>query len=133
MPEQQALVLVAHNDDAVGDALQFALRLENLEVHVHRSGSDLLTNPELYRASCLILRHHMPDMDSPQVMHFLHERQLFVPAILLTANATPELRRQAERAGIRMVLEKPILDNVLLDSVRSIIPHPPPFGKPAAT
>jgi FixJ family two-component response regulator len=127
MLEQQPLVLVANDDEAMRDALQFALRLENFEVHVHGSGNGLLTDRELQRACCLILKDRMADRDGLEVMHFLRERHLCPPAILLTANATPRLRRQAEAAGIRTVLEKPILDNALLESVLKImLRHAPP-------
>jgi FixJ family two-component response regulator len=127
MSEQQPLVLVANDDEAMRDALQFALQLENFEVHVHGSGNELLDNRELQRACCLILKDRLPDMDGLQVMHYLIERQLLLPAILLTANATPRLRRQAEAAGILTVLEKPILDNALLESMLKImLRHVPP-------
>jgi len=133
MLEQQPLVLVANDDEAMRDALQFALQLENFEVHVHRSGKDLLTDRDLLRACCLILKDRMPDVDGIAVMHYLRERHLFPPAILLTANATPGLRRQAESAGIRMVLEKPILGNALLESVLTIMRQPAPPGPRAVT
>jgi two-component system, LuxR family, response regulator FixJ len=127
MLERQSLVLVAHDDEAVRDALQFALQLENLEVHVHRSGAELVLNRDLPRASCLILREHMPDMDGLQVMHHLRARHLILPAILLTAHATPRLQARAEAAGIVLILEKPILDNALLEGVLTITSR----GKPA--
>jgi FixJ family two-component response regulator len=133
MLEQQPLVLVANDDEAMRDALQFALQLENFEVRVHGSGSDLLIDRELRRACCLILNDRLPHMDGIQVMLYLRERQFFPPAILLTANATPGLRRQASAAGIRMVLEKPILDNALLESVLTIMHRHVSPGNGAAT
>ena len=133
MLEQQPLVLVANDDEAMRDALQFALQLENFEVRVHGSGADLLVDRELRRACCLILKDRMPGIDALQVMFCLRERQLFPPAILLTANATPGLRRQAAAAGIGRVLEKPILDNALLESVLTIMRQPAAPGPRAAT
>lgn len=118
---RQFLVLVANDDDAMRDALKFALQLENFEVHVHRSGMDLLADPELGRAGCLILKENMPDVDGLELMHDLRAHQIYLPAILLTANATPRLRQRAAAAGFRLVLEKPILDNALLEGVLSIL------------
>jgi len=133
MLERQPLVLVANDDEAMRDALQFALQLENFEVQVHHSGSDLLKNQELARASCLILNDRMPIMDGITVMYHIRARHLHLPTILLTANATPKLRRQAVSAGIQMVLEKPILDNILLESVLTVIDQPGPPDLTAAT
>jgi two-component system, LuxR family, response regulator FixJ len=127
MLERQFLVLVANDDDAMRDALKFALQLENFEVHVHRSGLDLLADFDLRRAGCLILKENMPDLDGLEVMQHLRALQVYLPAILLTANATPRLRRRAAAAGFRLVLEKPILDNALLEGVLSILtPQAPP-------
>ncbi len=123
MPQRQSLVLVANDDDAMRNALQFALRLENFEVRAHRSGAELVADPDLRRADCLILKDGMPDMDGLEVMRFLRACDLVPPAILLTANATPRLRARASAAGILLVLEKPILDNALLDGVLTIVQH----------
>ena len=106
---RQFLVLVANDDDAMRDALKFALQL------------DLLADPELGRAGCLILKENMPDVDGLELMHDLRAHQIYLPAILLTANATPRLRQRAAAAGFRLVLEKPILDNALLEGVLSIL------------
>jgi two-component system response regulator FixJ len=103
MLQRQPLVLVANDDDAIGDALQFALQLENFEVHVHRSGAELVANKDLSRADCLILQDRTPTMDGLEVMHYLLTRGLIPPAILLTANATPRLLAQAKAAGILLV------------------------------
>jgi hypothetical protein len=39
----------------------------------------------------------------------------------MTSHLTPRLQARAAAAGIRSVLEKPLLDNVLADSVQAIV------------
>jgi FixJ family two-component response regulator len=119
--DQQPLVLVVNDDEAMRNALRFALQLEGVEVHVHGDGADLLADLDLHRASCLILKDRMPDMDCFEVMKNLRARGAALPTILLTANATSALNARAAAAGARLVLEKPILDNALVEGVLSIL------------
>ncbi len=46
MAQRRDLVLIANNDQAVRDALQFALQLEGFCVHVHSGGAALLQDPD---------------------------------------------------------------------------------------
>jgi len=43
------------------------------------------------------------------------------PAILVTGRANKQLRAQAEKLGVHCLLEKPLSDNALLDSIRSAL------------
>ncbi len=121
MSDRQPLVLVVNDDEAMRSALQFALRLEGVEVHVHHDGVDLLADRDLHRAGCLILKDRMPHMDGLEVMEYLRAQAIPVPAILLTSAATIGLRARAAAADVRLVLEKPILDNALVEGVLMIL------------
>jgi two-component system response regulator FixJ len=123
MLDRQPIVLIANNDEGLRDALQFALRLEGVEVHVHEDGSSLLADPDLSVAACLIITDRMLPMDGFEVLKFLVARNTALPAILLTSHATTALRVRAEVAGIQLTLETPILDNVLIEGVLSILSH----------
>ena len=121
MAFQRDLVLIVDDDKAVRDSLQFALLLEGLCVHVHCGGTGLLADPDLSRARCLILDDRNPCMDGFALLGRLQALNLSLPAILLTSHATPRIKARADAAGIRMVLEKPLLDNSLADNIRLIL------------
>jgi two-component system, LuxR family, response regulator FixJ len=121
MVDGQKLVIIVDDDQAVRDALQFALRLEGLSVHVHAGPAALLADPGLSRADCVVLDHRMPQLDGFALLSTVQERNPNLPAILLTSHATPRVRARANAAGARMVLEKPLLENVLIDNIRSIL------------
>lgn len=121
MADGQRLVIIVDDDQAVRDALQFALRLEGLCVHVHSGAAALLADPGLSRAGCVILDHRMPHLDGFALLSTVQERNPHLPAILLTSHATPRVRARASAAGVRSVLEKPLLENVLMDNIRSIL------------
>ena len=121
MADQRKLVLIVDDDQAVREALQFALRLEGLCVHVHSGAAALLADPDLSRAACVILDDRMPRMDGFALLSRLQAGNANLPAIMLTSHATPGVRARAEAAGVSKVLEKPLLDNTLMDSIRSIL------------
>jgi FixJ family two-component response regulator len=121
MPDRRALVLIVDDDQAVRDALQFALRLEGLCVHVHSGGAALLADPDLNRARCVIVGDRMRQMDGFTLLSTLKARDLSLPAIMLTSHATSRVRARADAAGVRKVLEKPLLDNALMENIRSIL------------
>jgi two-component system response regulator FixJ len=121
MDDRRDLVLIVDDDQAVRDALQFALRLEGLCVHVHGGGAALLADPDLTRARCVILGDWMRQMDGFALLRDLKARDINLPAIMLTSHATANVRARADAVGVRKVLEKPLLDNALVENIRSIL------------
>ncbi|MGD0102920.1 MAG: response regulator [Rhodopila sp.] len=121
MSDRRRLVLIVDDDQAVRDALQFALRLEGLCVHVHSGGAALLADPDLSRAGCVVLGDRMRQMDGFTLLRNLKDRDISLPAIMLTSHATQKMQARADAVGVRKVLEKPLLDDALMDNIRSIL------------
>lgn len=119
-PFRPLLVLIAANDQAVRDSLQFALRLEGFGVRTHSAAEELLMDPGLARAACVILDDHKPYLDGFEVLTRLRARAIEVPVILLAGYVPVRLRARAAAAGFHAVLEKPLLNNVLLDTLQTI-------------
>jgi two-component system response regulator FixJ len=128
MADQRRLVIIVDDDQAVRDALQFALRLEGLCVHVHDAAAALMADPDLSRAGCVVLDHRMPRLDGFAMLRTLQERAPGMPAIMLTSRATPQDRARARAAGVSMVLEKPLLENVLMDNIRTVLGATPDWA-----
>jgi two-component system, LuxR family, response regulator FixJ len=120
MTDRQNVVLLVESDAAVRDALEFALQLEGLHVRVHTSGAALLRDPDLAVALCVILSEHMAHIDGFALIDILRTKNINIPTILLTSHATALLRERADHAGVTNVLEKPLMDNTLVDSIRRI-------------
>jgi two-component system, LuxR family, response regulator FixJ len=111
-------VLVVDDDAAVRQALKFALELEGLSVRLYQGGEEVLADADLPSTGCLVVDHFMPAMTGVELIEGLRRRAVALPAILITAKATPDLRERAVRAGFRQVLEKPLEDGALVDSMR---------------
>lgn len=117
----QNLVLIVDDDLAVRDALKFALELEGLSVATCGSGAELLDHPDLAHARCVVLDYVMPGMNGFGVLGELKKRHIDLPVILITAPLNREVELRAKAAGVAGVLEKPLLENVLIDKIRHVI------------
>lgn len=121
MSTAAGLVIVVDDDAAVRNSLKFALELEGFDVRIYEGGSELLADEGLALGGCLVVDQYMPGMTGVELVDRLRERFIDIPAILITAKASDDLRLSAALSGIRQVLEKPLEDGALLEGVRSAI------------
>lgn len=120
MPPPKDLILVVDDDRAVRSALKFALEAEGYDVRLYEGPAALLGATDLPESGCLVVDYSMPAMNGIEMVRTLHGRHVNLPAILIAASVDNELRRRAGRAGIGRVLEKPLTDGALMDSIRSV-------------
>jgi two-component system response regulator FixJ len=117
-------VIIIDDDAAVRHSLKFALELEGLDVRLYGGGAELLADADLPARGCLVVDYYMPLMDGMELIGRLRGRRVDLPAILITAKATEAMRKEAARSGVRQVLEKPLEDGMLIDSIRSALALP---------
>ncbi|HEY7385514.1 MAG TPA: response regulator [Beijerinckiaceae bacterium] len=118
-------MIVVDDDAAVRHALQFALELEGFDVHTYESGPEMLAEAALASHGCLVVDQYMPGMTGIELVDQLRERCPEIPAILITAKASDRLRLAAASSGIRQVLEKPLQDGALFDSINKALAGAP--------
>ena len=118
------VVCVVDDDAAVRNALKFFLEVEGLAVRTYDGAARLLDDSELPSCRCLVVDYRMPVMDGLELIGVLRGRGIEAPAILVTGRANKELRAQVQKLGIHCLLEKPLSDNALLDSIRSALAQP---------
>jgi FixJ family two-component response regulator len=120
--DRASLVIVVDDDDAVRNSLKFALEVEGFAVHLYAGGAELLDSPELGNCACLVIDQNMPGMSGLDTVRQLRDRNVSVPAILITGHLSAFLRARAFAAGIGVV-EKPLLGNALVEGIRGAIKH----------
>jgi two-component system, LuxR family, response regulator FixJ len=118
-------VLVVDDDAAVRAALKFALEVEGFRVRLYDGPEALLADPDLPERACLVIDYRMPGIDGIELVRRLRERQVALPALLISGRVNKQLRGLAERSGLAGVLEKPLSDAALVDSIRSALGPPP--------
>jgi FixJ family two-component response regulator len=113
----ELIVIVIGDDLAVRNSLKFWLELEGLTVRSYASGAELLAAGELARCDCLVIDEKIPASSGLYLIAQLRDLDFSAPAILVTSQPSLSLRDQAEKAGVPIV-EKPLLGNGLLDTIR---------------
>jgi FixJ family two-component response regulator len=117
MSPELETVLVVDDDAAVRAALKFALEVEGFQVRVYDGAAALLADGNLPARACLVIDYRMPDVDGLELVDLLRARQVALPAILISGRVNNQLRIRAERSGVIRVLEKPLSDAALVESI----------------
>ena len=121
--ELNLTVVVVEDDEAVRDSLKFSLVIEGFAVRAFSSGPQLLAEPSLSPGDCYVVDQNMPGMSGLDLISTLRARNLTAPAILITSHPSAAVRDRAAAAGVAIV-EKPLLDFTLLNSVRRSLARP---------
>ena len=114
-------ILVVDDDLAVRGALKFALEIEGLKVRLYDGPAAVLDDPALPSSGCLVVDYNMPLMNGIELVDALHRRRIDLPVILIASRVNNELRNRAAQAGICRVLEKPLSDGALMETIRGAL------------
>ncbi len=111
------VVLVVDDDPAVRASLKFALELDGFEVRIFASPAEILHDADLPHDGCLIVDYNLPGQNGLDLLRELKQRNVLLPAILITTHPTDLVRKRATSAGVA-IIEKPLFSNALSDAVR---------------
>lgn len=114
-------VLVVDDDAAVRASLKFALEVEGFKVKLYDRAATLLADTNLPERACLVIDYRMPEIDGVELIERLRSLNVKLPTILISGRVTKELRMLAQRLGLTAVLEKPLSDTVLVESIRTAL------------
>jgi two-component system response regulator FixJ len=109
-----SIVAVIDDDNDVGDVLGGLLETMGYQVEIYRSGMDFLSEAQFDRLACLVVDQNMPQMTGLQMIESLSDRDVNIPALLITGIHDAEVERKAARLGVMTVLEKPMSHHELL-------------------
>lgn len=118
-------VVVIDDDVAVRNSLKFTLEVEGFAVRIFADGQELLDDTPLTPCDCLVVDQNLPRMNGLELIAELRRRNNKVPAILITTHPNDAVRRQASAAGVPIV-EKPLLNSLLFDTIRDAMPDRSP-------
>ncbi len=117
--EQQDLIGVVDDDASVCDSLGVLLETYGFAVLTYTSGGQFLADEQRRRLGCLIVDHHMPEMDGLDIVAALKREGISVPTILITGRLAEGIRARATALGVAAVLEKPFPVARLIELVRA--------------
>lgn len=114
---QSRVVCVVDDDAAVRDSMRVLLESHGLTVRDYASARAFLGDGSNENADCLLLDHHMPEMNGLELLETLRRRKISTAAIVITGRSDNSLRARAERAGALACLEKPVDEEELFHSI----------------
>jgi FixJ family two-component response regulator len=121
VPNSGPIVAIVDDDEAVGNAIEFFMRSMGLVAQAFSSGEEFLRSPELIRTGCLVVDFDMPKMNGLDLHNNLSRLGKEIPAIMITAYPSDEVRARALQAGIICYLTKPFDESELLNCIQTAL------------
>jgi CheY-like chemotaxis protein len=123
MTEPRRILVVDDEADMVG-TLRDILEAAGYAVDVALSGLEALDRCRDRAPAFVLMDVVMPDLDGMDTLWEMKRLLPDVPVFFMTATVTPELAREAEAAGARQVLAKPLDLEYTLDQIRGLTGEP---------
>lgn len=121
--QARATVLIADDSLSVRKALSALLEKNQYHVLQARHGLEALSILEQHPADILLLDLEMPYMNGLDLTSHLrlHETTQQLPIIMITSRSTEKHRLNAEKAGVNVYLTKPYSEQVLLETIDTLL------------
>jgi two-component system response regulator DctR len=118
------VVHIVDDDEVIREALAWLCASRGLKAITYASAEDFLERfCEERGPRCLLLDIRMEGMSGLQLQHKLHELNISMPIIFLTGHADVPLAVNALKHGAHDFLEKPFIDNELVDRLIDCLKH----------
>ncbi len=114
---QPWIVHVVDDDSAVCSALRFTFELDGFNVRTYASSGEMLA-AELPSSGCMVVDYNLPGLNGLDLLHELGQRNVHLPAFLITSNPSHTVRSRASAQGVA-IIEKPLLGDQLSEAVHS--------------
>lgn len=117
VPEPSFSILVADDDGASREALQDIIGPLGLRTYLASDGAEAL---EIVRQEIIhvaLFDVHMPHLTGLEALQLIRQFNLLLPVILITADSSAGLMRQAFQAHAYSVIPKPVSKNIVLQTV----------------
>jgi RNA polymerase sigma factor (sigma-70 family) len=111
------IVFVIDDDNSVRRSLKRLLRSVDLDVESFASAQDFLRKPMPDRPACVVLDLRLPGPSGLELQESLNRSGHDVPIIFISGHADVPSSVRAIKAGAVDFLQKPVNDQVLLDTI----------------
>lgn len=118
-------ISVIEDDIAVQDSLRALLESANLDVETFATGSAFLDALGARRHGCVVLDIDLPDMNGLEVLDRLRSAGFDLPVILITGRLDRMTRNRLGDTSAIALLEKPMRDDLLLETIEQALNWPP--------
>lgn len=117
------VVYVIDPNEVIIEALSTLLSTYDIQI---RPFSDITSFMEAYESTkenngCLLIEENLPNSSGLSLLHQLRARDIELPAIVYTNIARPDIRDKALKLGAIDVIEKPVVNSLLMDLLYKIL------------
>jgi FixJ family two-component response regulator len=112
------LIYLIDDDEAVRRSLSLLLSTVGMQVKTYADAAIFLREFEPERHAAILLDVRMPGTSGMTALDRLSAMHVAQPVIVLTGHATVDLCRRAFKAGATEFLEKPVDDELLIDTLQ---------------
>jgi len=115
------LIHLVDDDEAVRDALALLISTVGLRVQPWADPERFLAEFDRHSLGAVVLDMRMPGISGLAVLEQLQAAGVDHPVVMLTGHGTVDLCRRAFKAGAAEFLEKPVDDELLLDTLQHAV------------
>jgi RNA polymerase sigma factor (sigma-70 family) len=115
--QAQPIAFVVDDDEAVRDSLRLLLKAAGVTSRCYDSAEAFLTDFRPDEYGCLVLDIRMPGMSGLELQEVLHERNVALPIVFITAHGDVPMAVEAVRRGAVDFIQKPFDDEILVEKV----------------
>ena len=118
---RRPLVVVVDDEPEVAGAIAMALRSARFRVATYTDPVRFLDDAGDLDAECVLLDVRMPRLSGLEVQQALVRRGIEIPVVFVSGHGDIPMAVAAVRAGALQFLEKPFLEQKLLEAVREAV------------
>jgi CheY-like chemotaxis protein len=122
-PRRSYSILITDDDVACRETLREIVEPEGFRTLLASSGEEALDITREEPIHLALLDMNLPRMTGLETLQLLHQINAVLPCILVTADASDRLMREAFRARAYSVIPKPISKHVVLYTVVRALIH----------
>jgi FixJ family two-component response regulator len=122
-PASRPRLVLVEDDPSLRRSLQLRLFTQGFDVRAFPTASHALGDPSTVQAEVLVVDYRLPDSDGVNLLSELKQRGWVGSAILVTGFPSAQLAANAEAAGFRAVLEKPVPEHRLMAAIGAQLPR----------
>ena len=115
--ERDYALLITDDDRGCREALREIFEPRGFRTFLASCGEEALDIASGVRVDLALLDMHMPTLTGLETLKLLRQIHALLPAILVTADATESVIRQAQQVRAYSVIPKPVSKNVVLYTV----------------
>ncbi len=106
-------ILITDDDDRCREALRDIMEPEGFQTLQASCGEEALDIVRGVGVHLVLLDMHMPTLTGLETLQLARQINALLPAILMTADSSQSLMRQAIQAHVYSVIPKPVAKNVV--------------------